>query len=150
MIVLYAMNEFSNCEVYLCCFFQLAYPSCLCCLLLYFCPFAMITCVWWEQGRNQVEIPLLSRSGAWQGVPAVIKFWLYVLEWCSLAPFSPSITLYIYTYIYIYICIYMYIYIHIYIYIYMYIYICRSNSSKDCTKFIYCVYMTVILTICTV
>jgi len=25
-------------------------------------PFAMITCVWWEQSRNQVEIPLLSRS----------------------------------------------------------------------------------------
>jgi len=64
MVELYAMNDISNCEAYLCCFFQLAYPLPFLFVLSAFAyyPFAMITCVWWEQSRNQVEIPLLSRS----------------------------------------------------------------------------------------
>ena len=69
MIVLYAMNDISNCKVWFMLFLSVALPFFLFVLsvFVYFCPFAMITCVWWEQSRNQVEIPLLSRGWSMVG-----------------------------------------------------------------------------------
>jgi len=56
------MNDISNCDVYRCFSFQLAYPSSLCLLALVYYPFAIITYDWCEQSRNQMKIPPLEQE----------------------------------------------------------------------------------------
>ena len=91
---------------------------------LHIISFAMITYVWWEQSRNPMEMPLLSRS--WSLARSVhYSLDFYCIFWClgcSLASFLPILTL----------CLYVY----------------RCSSVEDCTRYIYYVCRTATPTTC--
>jgi len=76
MIELYAMNDISNCEVYLCCFFQLAYPLPFLFVLSAFAyyPFAISPVFGGSRAETRWRYPSWVGVGAWQGVSVVINF----------------------------------------------------------------------------
>ena len=112
-IELYAINDISNCEVYWCCFFQLAYPSCLYCLLLHIIPLQWSPMFGGSRAETRWRCPLLSRS--WSlARSAHYSLDFYCIFWgfgCSLASFLPTLTWCI--------CVH------------------RCSSVEDCTRYIY-------------